>query len=123
MGRNRDVSSAQGEGGCRGGEGRTHVDEKGVRELELFVGHAEGEHGVPCGDVLGISGHGAEALDSGIDVSICGELLELQGEVVRPEEFSGRRHRCCKGAHETEHTRSASGEHQRTVGDKFTGCS
>lgn len=71
-----------------GGAGGTHVDEEGVRELELFVGHAEGEHGIPRGDVLCISGHGAKALYGGIDMSVCRELLELQGEVVRAEELS-----------------------------------
>ena len=52
------------------------------------MGHAEGEHSVPCGDVLSISGHGTEALDSSVDISISGELLELQCEIIWTEEFS-----------------------------------
>lgn len=95
--------------------GGTHVDEEGIRKLELFVGHAEGEHGIPCGDVLGISGHGAETLDGSVDISVRGELLELQGKVVRAEEFCGTTGSCDR-AHETEHTRRASGQHQGTVG-------
>lgn len=66
---------------------RTHVDEESIRKLELFVGHAEGEHGVPCGDVLCIPRHGAEALDSAVNVSVRSELLELEREVIWSEKF------------------------------------
>lgn len=98
--------------------GGTHVDEERICELESFVEHAEGEHGIPCGDVLRISGHGAEALDGGGDVSICRELLELQSEVIWAKK-TGRAGRVwfgCKDADKTEETRCVSGEHQRTVG-------
>lgn len=115
LGRNRDVSSTWGIREAVDEERReTDIDEERIRELELFVGHTEGEHGIPRGDVLSISRHGAEAVDSGVDVPICGELLELQGEVIWTKEVrtTGRGRFSCEGADQTGHA----GEHQRTVG-------